>query len=184
MYSPRWLGIAALVLSAATSVSAQTLDSRSTWYVQAGLGEEGSRALVLGATLPWQGLQWQLGSGKVQAHWDLWLGGWSNKDLQDQRFSTPALGIGPSLRWRGAGGTSPWFVEAGTGVMVTGKHLFNAKQRMGTRWNFASHIGVGMNFGHQQAHAISLRLQHASNAGIQNPNPGINFVQLRYARDF
>ncbi len=107
-----------------------------------------------------------------------------NKDLNNHRFTTPALGIGPSLRWRGRQGTSPWFVEAGTGIMATGKRLYNDGQRMGTRFNFASHVGVGMNFGHQRAHELSLRLQHASNAGIQNPNPGINFVQLRYAHAF
>jgi hypothetical protein len=31
---------------------------------------------------------------------------------------------------------------------------------------------------------LSLRFQHLSNAGISNPNPGINFLELRmsYAR--
>lgn len=30
----------------------------------------------------------------------------------------------------------------------------------------------------------ALRLQHFSNASIRHPNPGENFVQLRYARRF
>lgn len=184
MHSSRWLGIVALTVCAAASVSAQTLDTRSSWYVQAGVGNNSSRALVWGGTLPWQQSAWQLGGGTVRGHWDLWLGGWSNRDLHDQRFHTPALGIGPSLRWRGAQGTTPWFVEVGTGVMVTGKRLVNEQQRMGTRWNFASHLGVGLNFGPQRAHTVSLHLQHASNAGIQTPNPGINFLQLRYAHTF
>lgn len=100
------------------------------------------------------------------------------------RFTTPALSIGPSLRWRGAQGASPWFLEAGTSLMVTGKQLYNDNQRMGTRFNFASHLGVGMNFGQQHAHELSLRVQHASNAGIKNPNPGLNFWQIRYAHVF
>lgn len=166
------------------TVYAQDLDARPTWYLQIAQGEESSHAAVLGTTLPWKNGPWSLGSGQVRGHWDIWLGGWSNKDLNNHRFTTPALGIGPSLRWRGAQGTSPWFVEAGTGIMATGKRLYNDGQRMGTRFNFASHVGVGMNFGHQRAHELSLRLQHASNAGIQNPNPGINFVQLRYAHAF
>lgn len=171
-------------LMSVSTASAQDFDARSTWYIQAGKGEESASALVLGTTLPWKKFAWSVGSGKVRAHWDIWLGGWSNKDLRDDRFTTATLGIGPNLRWRGAQGASPWFVEAGTGIMVTGKNLYNGHQRMGTRFNFASHIGVGMNFGAQHAHELSLRLQHASNAGIKNPNPGINFVQLRYAHAF
>ena len=176
----------AATMAALTSLcaSAQTIDARSTWYVQAGFGEESSRALVVGATLPWNNWSWNLGSGSVRGHWDGWIGAWSNKDLLRDRFTTPALGIGPSLRWRGAQGTSPWFVEAGTAVMVTGKRLVNSGERMGTRWNFATHLGMGVNFGAQREHEISLRLQHASNAGIKSPNPGLNFVQLRYAHAF
>jgi lipid A 3-O-deacylase len=36
--------------------------------------------------------------------------------------------------------------------------------------------------GRREAADLSLRLQHVSNAGIKEPNPGENFVQLRYAR--
>lgn len=176
---------AALVsVIASATACAQALDTRHTWYVQASAGDESSYALVLGATVPWKSSTWQLANGTLRGHWDVWLGGWSNQDLRDKRFTTPALGIGPSLRWRGAQGTAPWFLEIGTAVMVTGKRLYNNGERMGTRWNFASHLGLGMNFGPRQVHELSLRLQHASNAGIQNPNPGINFLQLRYAHAF
>lgn len=180
------LGCATLALgmTMSTTAMAQDLDARSSWYVQAGSGDESSHALVIGATIPWKNWSWQLGGGQVRGHWDAWIGGWSNRDLDNDRFTTPALGIGPSLRWRGAQGASPWFVEAGTAVMVTGKRLYNSNERMGTRWNFASHIGVGMNFGALQAHELSLRLQHVSNASIKNPNPGLNWVQLRYAHAF
>lgn len=172
-------------LSMGTSVaSAQNLDTRPTWYIQAGQGDESSRAVVLGTTVPWKNWSWSLGSGEVRGHWDAWIGGWSNKDLNNRRFTTAALGVGPSLRWRGLQGSSPWFWEVGTGVMVTGKSLYNSGERIATRWNFASHIGMGMNFGPQRAHELSLRVQHASNAGIKKPNPGLNLVQLRYAHAF
>lgn len=155
----------------------------NTWYVQAASGEESSNGLVLGTTRAWP-RTWQLGGGQVRGHWDAWLGVWSGRDLQQQRFHTPALGMGPSLRWRGAQGTSPWFAEVGTGVMVTGKTLYNSGTRMGTRWNFISHLGLGMNLGAQRQHELSLRLHHASNAGLQRPNPGLNLLQLRYAHAF
>jgi len=31
---------------------------------------------------------------------------------------------------------------------------------------------------------VALRIQHFSNAGLSEPNPGANFVQLRYAYTF
>lgn len=174
----------AALMTLCSTAAAQNLDARSSWYVQTGAGDASSHALVIGTTQPWQHTGWSLGSGKLRGHWDIWLGGWSNKDLEGDRFHTPALGAGPSLRWRGAEGTSAWYLEAGTSIMVTGKRLYRSGERMGTRWNFASHLGIGMNFGARQAHELSLRLQHASNAGIKRPNPGINFVQLRYAHAF
>lgn len=182
---PRYL-LAATAVAALTAASAmaQDLDARPSWYVQAGKAEESGYALVLGTTMPWKNWAWHLGGGKVRGHWDAWAGAWSGKDLGRDRFTTPALGIGPSLRWRGAQGSAPWFVEAGTAVMVTGKRLVNSGERMGTRFNFVSHIGLGVNFGPQHAQELSLRVQHASNAGIKDPNPGLNLVQVRYARTF
>jgi hypothetical protein len=41
-----------------------------------------------------------------------------------------------------------------------------------------------MNWGPRQEHELSLRLQHASNAGVKEPNPGVNFLLLRYAHAF
>ena len=39
-------------------------------------------------------------------------------------------------------------------------------------------------FGEQKLNEISLRFEHHSNAAIKQPNPGENFLQLRYARRF
>ena len=94
------------------------------------------------------------------------------------------LGLGPSLRWRGAAGQSPWFVELGTGVSWFSRHYRNGSDAFGSRVNFSSHLGLGRNFGPQRAHELSLRIQHSSNAGIKEPNPGENFLLLRYAHVF
>ena len=95
-----------------------------------------------------------------------------------------ALGAGINLRWRAAQGASPWFVEAGTGLVWHSRHYASDDKYFSTRYNFASHLGVGRNFGPQGRHALAVRLQHISNAGIKKPNPGDNFLQLRYAVAF
>ena len=68
--------------------------------------------------------------------------------------------------------------------MLSHKHFYASDERMASRWNFASLLGLGMNWGPRQEHELSLRLQHASNAGVKEPNPGVNFLLLRYAHAF
>jgi hypothetical protein len=41
-----------------------------------------------------------------------------------------------------------------------------------------------LSFGPADEDEIALRVQHYSNGGIKQPNPGINFLQLRYAHRF
>ena len=182
MHHPTFWLAAACVLASSSAWAQTTLRLDRTLYVQAGAGDSSARALVVGATQPWSSDAWQLGGGALRGHWDGWVGAWRNKDARGDNFYVAALGAGPSLRWRAQQGAAPWFVEAGTGVMFSNKHLYNSGRRMGARWNFVSHIGLGLNWG--QVHEVSLRLQHASNAGLKNPNPGLNMVQLRYARAF
>jgi hypothetical protein len=111
-----------------------------------------------------------------------YLGNWSSRPQASAR-RTPGAGLGPSLRWRGAAGQS-WFVELGTGVSWFSRHYRNGSDAFGSRVNFSSHLGLGRNFGPQRAHELSLRIQHSSNAGIKEPNPGENFLLLRYAHVF
>nr|WP_311732042.1 acyloxyacyl hydrolase [Variovorax paradoxus] len=53
-----------------------------------------------------------------------------------------------------------------------------------TRFQFTEQLGIGRNFGAQGEHELSLRLRHFSNAGIRKPNPGENFVRVRYLYRF
>ena len=47
-------------------------------------------------------------------------------------------------------------------------------------FNFGDHLAVGRSFGVQREHELALRVQHFSNGGIKEPNPGETFLQLRY----
>ncbi len=46
------------------------------------------------------------------------------------------------------------------------------------------HVGVGYAFGAARNDEIALRAEHFSNAGIKHPNPGQNFLELRYTHYF
>ena len=81
-------------------------------------------------------------------------------------------------------GRSAFFVEAGIGATLADKRYQTPEREFSTRFNFASHLGAGLRLGARRQHEVMLRVQHVSNAGIKHPNPGNNFVQLRYALHF
>ena len=45
-------------------------------------------------------------------------------------------------------------------------------------FQFGSHVGVGMRLG--EAGSLGIALQHLSNAGLKQPNGGIDLVLLQY----
>ena len=85
--------------------------------------------------------------------------------------------------WPGGLGAA-WFVEGGIGAVLANRRYSTPSKTFSTRWNFASHLGVGVRLGAQQQHEWLLRVQHVSNASLKKPNPGENFLQLRYALHF
>ena len=66
--------------------------------------------------------------------------------------------------------------------LIEGGTLFtNTKVPEGTsQINFTTAAGFGAHFlGEKHNFAVEVRFQHISNAGISNPNPGINTIQVR-----
>ena len=90
----------------------------------------------------------------------------------------------PTLRYRFGEGDSPWFVEGGIGATITSSVYRSSDKHFSTAFNFGDHIGVGRAFGAARKDEIVLRAEHFSNAGIKHPNPGENFLELRYVHHF
>lgn len=179
-----WCGASGLCL-AALGAQAQNLltDHAPTWYVQGAVMEGNGHAANLGVTLPWKQWTSSLGSGQVTGHWDIFVSRWSSRQ-HTGRQQTSVLGVVPSLRWRGDQGRSAWFAQTGVGVTWADKLYSTPHKAFSTRYNFASHLAVGMNFGARREHELMLRIEHFSNADIKKPNPGENFLQLRYGHRF
>jgi hypothetical protein len=155
----------------------------SSTFVQAGVGED-TDMLVAGATWDWswrKSLAWGHATGYLEAS----LGRWSN-DRGGTRSSAwvTQVGVTPVLRFHPNAWAPGGFVEAGIGANMVTPIYRNRDKRFSTAFNFGDHVAVGWQFGAERKHEIALRLQHFSNAGIKHPNPGENFLQLRYARRF
>lgn len=154
-------------------------------YVQGAWAEHSTDTTALGVTLPWGNWTYDLMGGQVRGYWDVSVTRLSFDRAPDRDYShTWMLGVIPTLRWRPDAGRSPWFAEAGIGATYMKNRYVSAHTEFSTRFNFASHLGVGYNFGEQRRHELQMRVEHISNAGIDHPNPGENFVQVRYAYHF
>lgn len=118
--------------------------------------------------------------GRLQAYWQADISGWKGKGVGGKNLT--GIGLAPVFRYTGAaqGAVRP-YVEGAIGAhYFSGVRLSNAK-RMGTRFEFGDHVGVGLAIGEKPGLDIAYRFQHFSNASISNYNEGVDFhqVQLR-----
>jgi hypothetical protein len=70
------------------------------------------------------------------------------------------------------------YVEGGIGAYFLSHTINNETNRLPSSFQFGSHIGAGLRFGERGQHTIGIALQHLSNAGIKQPNGGIDFYLL------
>ena len=152
-------------LAFAYAASAQALDS-----ISAGIGSGDRDAAFLGIAAQWRhdivwlaDTRWRLYREASLARWDVTPG-----TIYD-------LGLTPVFRYARDAAHGP-YAEAAIGLHLLTGSTINRDVTLSTRFQFGDHVGLGYRF---ERYDVSLRLQHLSNAGIRNPNPGINFLELR-----
>lgn len=147
-------------------------------------GNHGStNSATVGVTLPFSFHEHAL-SGPLSSYWDLYVSRWNANALSDGPHHYVQIGAIYTWRYRFLQGQSPWFAEAGIGGTVM-DHVYRTPDRsFSTAFQFTEALGVGCSFGENERHEVALRVQHVSNAGIKKPNPGENFMKLRYTYRF
>lgn len=186
----RKLIYSASVLLIVVSLAAHTVGARaenytapSSAFVQLGSVSK-TQTLTGGVTwdLPFS---WSFGSAELTSYLEASYSYWQVKSEGRAGLShLSQLAVVPVIRYRPGAGLSPWFFEGGVGVSATSSIYRNREKSFSTSFNFGTHLGLGRSFGERRQHEVSLRVEHFSNAGIKHPNPGENFLQIRYARRF
>lgn len=172
-----------LLTAAAMALPAAAEGLRPTGYlVHAGAGDGGTWSATAGVYWAWD---WRrsLASFEVSGVTEAFVSRWDARAAEGRRGFTQ-IGVLPLLRLRPDAGRSPWFAEAGIGVSTMHPIFETDQKRFSTAFNFVDVVGLGRSFGATRQYELGLRLQHVSNASIRSPNPGQNFVQLRYAASF
>lgn len=147
-------------------------------FTEGGVAPSSSHNVTAGAMWTWD---WRarFGNAEASALTEVYVSRWSARG----EVVTQAALV-PLLRLRLDGGRSPWFMEGGIGVSMMDNFYRNHGKEFSTRFNFVDVFGVGRSLGADRRRELSVRVAHISNAKLKQPNPGENFLQLRYAVKF
>ena len=149
--------------------------------LEAGIGRGGLGLLGAGLAWDWRWRHATAGGAEFSARTELLLNEWRADDFGGGHQNFTQLVLLPTLRFDPTRG-GPWFLEAGIGLSTMSPLYETPTKTFSTRFNFYDVLGVGYRLG--PGRELGLRLNHVSNAGIKNPNPGEEFLQLRFLQRF
>jgi len=181
----RWLLLALLVPLIA---SAADLDAPA-WRPDAMFGQMGSGASTHTWSTGWQWdwkRRWPVGDSlSLTGFWEISVGRWyaeTNWRHSDLTWTTQFSTI-PSVRL--AEGWRPrWYAEFGVGPSLLLPLYVTRERTFSTEFNFETHLALGRLVGAHGQHDFSVRVDHYSNAGLAQPNPGVSLFAMRYTLHF
>ncbi|MFV3331912.1 acyloxyacyl hydrolase [Pseudomonas sp. NY15437] len=165
-----------LSLAAVAALTLGHLVSAQAASLTGAVGVTGQNTMTyrLGLGFDWDKSWWESSTGRLTGYWDAGYTYWEGGDEASGRHS---LSFSPVFVYEFSGATVKPFVEAGIGVAVfSGSRV--GDQNLGGAFNFEDRIGAGLRFGEGQA--LGVRATHYSNAGISQPNDGIESYSLYY----
>lgn len=166
-------GAASPAVAFATPTHAAVIAGRSSELDAVQL-EIGWRLAGLGSgPLP----SWLSWTGADALHVDGTAAAWRSSDGVASRKELYGVGVRPTLRWS-LGSADRLFAEFGLGPRLWSGTLVGRTSRFGTSFEFGTIVGIGWRF--EGADAF-LRVEHTSNAGIRDPNPGLDMIQFGLA---
>jgi hypothetical protein len=178
-----------ILVSSVASSAPRNRERQSRWvpstlFAQAGSGDTDTYAYTVGATWDWN-WQRQLSIGRLTGYTEVAIGRWQHEIAanDDSQWFTQ-VGATPVLRLFPMAGDGRWFTEIGIGANYIAPLYLTDRKHFSTKFNFGDHAAVGRILDNEQRSSIALRYQHFSNAGIDSPNPGENFTQLRFSYQF
>lgn len=126
----------------------------------------------------WQGRSWQLGL-QHEIELAIWDVPYARNVLE--------TGYTPVFRWRMPlpnRARQSFYLEAAIGLRFISHSHTSVRRYLSSNTHFSDLAGLGWQWCKRDCQQLGLRIQHLSNAGIKRPNPGINFIQVKYSRHF
>lgn len=140
-----------------------------------GSTSQGQLTERIGIESQWDGPVW---GENLSGYWDMGLTNWEKGEKASARQS---ISFAPVFVYTFKGENVSPYVEAGIGVGV-----FNGTtvgdRNIGSSVHFEDRIGVGLKFKNDSK--VGIRAIHYSNAGLKEPNAGIESFSLFYTQPF
>ncbi|MET1078346.1 MAG: acyloxyacyl hydrolase [Pseudomonas sp.] len=159
--------LAALLLGAVGGAQAMDLT------VGAGQSSESTTVARIGLQFDWGTSWWQSDTGRLTGYWDAGYTYWDG----ESGSTNHSLAFAPVFVYEFAGDAVRPYLEAGIGVAAFADTTLEGRE-LGSSFQFEDRIGAGLRFGQDQE--VGLRAIHYSNAGLKEPNDGIESISLHY----
>jgi len=159
-------------LSLGVAVSAQAAD------VTVAIGQTGDSTMAyrLGTQFDF-GTSWlESDTGRLTGYWDAGYTYWQGDDTA----SNHSISFAPVFVYEFAGQSVRPYVEAGIGVALFSSTELEDND-LGSSFQFEDRRGFALRFAGQE---VGLRAIHYSNAGIKQPNDGVEVYSLHYRTSF
>ncbi|QLG96787.1 acyloxyacyl hydrolase (plasmid) [Pseudomonas yamanorum] len=140
-----------------------------------GATSQGGLTARVGLGFAWDKAWMESKTGNLSGYWDLGYTYWESGKQAGGRHS---LSFAPLFVYEFGQGRVKPFIEAGIGIALF-SGVTAGDQRMGSSFNFEDRIGAGLKFG--DTLRVGIRATHYSNAGIKQPNDGIESYALFYS---
>jgi hypothetical protein len=162
-----------------TTPPAQAIDGMG---IDMGTGPESSEMVRLHAKWDWDKKWFEAGNWHVAGYWEATLGRWNGGG---QGATKPwDVGFTPVFRLQRNDRATGVYLEGGIGLHLLSEDRINKGRLFGGNFSFGDHVGAGIVFGEHAQYDFGLRVQHLSNAGLNDPNDGITFRQVRFTYNF
>lgn len=143
--------------------------------VEFGVGQTSDSTMTyrLGMQFDWDKSWLQSDVGRLTGYWSGAYTYWDG----DKTASNHSLSFSPVLVYEFAGQNIKPYVEAGIGIAVFANTEYE-DNKLGSAFQFEDRFGFGLRFA--GGHEVGIRATHYSNAGISNPNDGVESYALHY----
>lgn len=162
--------LAALTLGAVGAVQAADV----TFAV--GSSDESTMVYRLGTQVDFSHRWMESSTGHLGGYWDAGYTYWEG----DKTASNHSLSFSPVFVYEFSGDNVRPYIEAGVGLAFFSSTELEGSN-LGSSFQFEDRLGVGLRFADQE---VGLRALHYSNAGLKEPNGGIEAYTLHYRLSF
>ncbi len=166
-------------LAALAAVSLGQAATAQAFDLTAAVGQTGESTMTyrLGAEFDFNRSWFQSDVGRLTGYWDAAYTYWEG----DESAANHSISLAPVFVYEFGGGSVKPYLEAGVGIAAF-ESTEVENNNLGSSFQFEDRLGAGLRFA--GGHEIGIRAIHYSNAGIKEPNNGIESYAVHYRASF